>query len=214
MAPRRINTSRKRQRLEPKSVPKLCSVCETESPPYKCPSCNEALYCSVACCRKHKLICPGKPSTTPTTSRYLEQEHIQKLESQLGTSSVSLPVDCFQPDCCLTDDMKAALVQCEWLKEELEDRGLQLLVRKAIKDGDPSCVHKSFLDKLLAIAGVLERDDDSTQSLSDWLRGPIPLTDRLRFKDDCQRYNQESDADCATSSSGASSSSSNSSEDE
>ena len=33
-----------------------CSVCEAESPKYKCPKCR-AKYCSIACCKKHKEVC-------------------------------------------------------------------------------------------------------------------------------------------------------------
>ena len=34
-------------------APRCCTVCTTGAPNYKCPKCR-AIYCSIACCRKHK----------------------------------------------------------------------------------------------------------------------------------------------------------------
>lgn len=56
-----------------------CSVCLTGAPNYKCPKCR-AIYCSIACCRKHKL--EACSSSTPTTEPAL-------LSSQ---SEISLPI--------------------------------------------------------------------------------------------------------------------------
>jgi len=68
--PQATTTTRKQQQQQqhrnsrgrPKAAPAVgrdetprpgCSVCETGAPNYKCPQCR-AIYCSIACCRKHK----------------------------------------------------------------------------------------------------------------------------------------------------------------
>mmetsp|Transcript_2195 Transcript_2195/g.4433 ORF Transcript_2195/g.4433 Transcript_2195/m.4433 type:complete len:427 (+) Transcript_2195:238-1518(+) len=63
----RNNNKRRRRARQPRPeppivAPPVCSVCEIakdDGPPkYKCPKCRVS-YCSVACCRQHKTVCPG-----------------------------------------------------------------------------------------------------------------------------------------------------------
>lgn len=57
----RVRARQHQQAAAAAAPPQVCSVCEVDGAPpkYKCPKCR-ASYCSVACCRQHKTICPGK----------------------------------------------------------------------------------------------------------------------------------------------------------
>ena len=82
----------------------------------------------------------------------------------------------------ITESMKSALKHSDWLRMELKDGGLRNLIKgivtssggqkhlalKQVKERYP--VFQSFLDKLLVLAGVLERQDgDEEESLEEFL---------------------------------------------
>jgi len=93
----------------------------------------------------------------------------------------------------ITDEMKESLRHSSWLKEELEkSSGLESLIRSLVSHGrhrDAGPIFEEakqkhpalrvFLDKMLVVAGVLEREGDET--LGDWLEQEED-TSNLRLK--------------------------------
>eukprot|EP00980_Cylindrotheca_fusiformis_P009516 scaffold2077_cov119-Cylindrotheca_fusiformis.AAC.19 len=176
------NSQRKRQRTsQEKTPPNLaCSVCfADENPPrYKCPRCR-ALYCSVVCCRSHKDICIQEK----------KQEEKSNIPSKYGNlfmcngvpnHAISMRVvredhdddgdNSIEEGWNVTQEMKQAISRSEWLRSELKDGGLRALISQIVSAGNqrhcaiqqvkeryPS--FKTFLDKLLLVAGVLEHQD-------------------------------------------------------
>jgi hypothetical protein len=93
----------------------------------------------------------------------------------------------------ITSEMKQAMQQAEWLRNELKDGGLQQIIAgiqaapnvamkrnqtltkqeielHRTKQDNPQ--FQKFLDKLLVLTGVLEREDPE-QSLEEWLNADV-----------------------------------------
>ena len=79
----------------------------------------------------------------------------------------------------ITDEMKQALENSPWLRKQLQDGGLREVIRQVVASGEglesqQQQQHRFpqfqvFLDKLLVVAGVLEREDDTNEPLEEWL---------------------------------------------
>jgi hypothetical protein len=86
----------------------------------------------------------------------------------------------------LIDEMMCALEQSEWLRKQLQDGGLRDLMRQIVESRDNEALRQVqqrfphfqvFLDKLLVVAGVLEREnnaedgkgEDEIEPLQEWL---------------------------------------------
>jgi len=130
-----------------------CSVCkviqEGVSPKYKCPKCRTS-YCSVACCRKHKTVCPekkGEPATTtkpkisdtfaintsrnyPTINNADQSNHEESDCDSSSDEDSSL-----EEGWKITDDMKKALRNSNWLRNELQDSGLREMITSVVRSG-------------------------------------------------------------------------------
>ena len=102
------------------------STTPKEPPKYKCPKCR-ALYCSVACCRKHKLICPGKPpeAVEAATGTDPIQSHDDNAHNDAAENYTSCESDdeSLEEGWKITDEMKEALQKSSWLRKELQDGG-------------------------------------------------------------------------------------------
>jgi zinc finger HIT domain-containing protein 3 len=207
------------------STATCCSVChDSPAPKYKCPTCR-ATYCSVACCRSHKLVgcCGGEQEkvqpeekvvgSTPTIKSKYRSDilatatvDVRKREKSSridDDSSSNLP-----EGWKITDEMKEQIDTSVWIQCELADAGLRQClvdiyharivggggdVRKRrgpllqhhraaaqqetnqeikcleqIKAANPA--FRNFMDKLLVVAGVLERQgEDVSVALDQWL---------------------------------------------
>jgi hypothetical protein len=178
------NSQRKRQRnnrQEKPPAPKpACCVCSVnDTPPqYKCPRCK-AQYCSVACCKKHKETCSQekKPQEgkVENPSKYANQLPFPLTSNQPFSRQGDLEDDEDDDDSMdeewkINEEMKSTLSRSEWLRNELKDGGLKDLIAQIVSAGNrkdlvllqvkeryPS--FKTFLDKLLLVAGVLERQN-------------------------------------------------------
>ncbi len=93
----------------------------------------------------------------------------------------------------ITDDMKKAVENSSWLRQQLQDGGLRDLMQKIVASGDGLQQQRYpqfqvFVDKLLVLAGILEREDGENEPLEEWLEqdwshDPPPLSLRpLRRK--------------------------------
>uniref|UniRef100_A0A7S0TET9 HIT-type domain-containing protein n=1 Tax=Pseudo-nitzschia delicatissima TaxID=44447 RepID=A0A7S0TET9_9STRA len=225
------NNKRRRRGKQPPAAPPPplgCSVCrvakENEPPKYKCPKCR-ATYCSVVCCRKHKEICPGKTpeqatiaANTITTERPTSSATIPSAPSSQQPPDSESDYSSGGDDSSLedgweiTDDMKNALRNSTWLREELQDGGLKDMIKEVVKSErrqksfyrnrkrqnnkqqrggkqPPMDPHENlaakrrenqnfdaFMDKLLVLADVLERQNSENsnsrneEELEEWLR--------------------------------------------
>lgn len=177
----------------------VCSVCSTiENPKYKCPKCR-LRYCSIQCCRQHKEQCvqhvqPMQQPEIASKSRYLleTQEHGVNQQRMLKPSNKrteTLDDDELDPDWKIPSEDLQRLETSEWLHKELSDTGLRQLITKIVSasrnlNGNlqteqelvlAQCkadhpMLKRFLDKLLVLAGVLERQlEDKESDLKTWL---------------------------------------------
>ncbi|KAG7371441.1 hypothetical protein IV203_020011 [Nitzschia inconspicua] len=189
-----------------------------EPPKYKCPKCR-ALYCSVVCCRKHKQICPGIPPPPQQQQQADEKKSLRTEQDSDRDNQNSSDDDDDDDDdddesledgWKITDEMKHALHNSSWLRNELRNNsGLRTIMKDVVKrskrttqrtqlrknnnnrfgnshtqrprhqyqNSDVSA-HEilldkrrnhsdfdEFCDKLLVLAGVLERQDpDNTTS--------------------------------------------------
>lgn len=192
---RRQTCPRKRKQTPASSAPPppFCSVCQ-KPPHYKCPKCKLP-YCSVACCKEHKKTCQGTSIVQPPEKRshYLVPEEIKQLQgreqSETELYSTRSKYDEMGEEWKVTDTMKRSLLDSDWLRKELADVGLQAICkhirstpnttvtrnstatrREQVLENykDQNKNFRSFMDKLLVIAGVLERQD--TGSLTDFLK--------------------------------------------
>ena len=173
---------RGKQEQEPAILPPAgCSVCkivqENEPPKYKCPKCR-ASYCSVACCRKHKLVCPGKegsspPDSTGTTTNEaagtstLAQTQRQtpgNLESDTDDDSVYDDDDddsSLEDGWQITDDMKVALRNSTWLRSELQDGGLRSMMKQVVRYEKNYKSHHRRKDKWRQASGNFNKKKNS-----------------------------------------------------
>lgn len=184
-----------RRRLNPKQqhlqaeLPKVeCIVCSEGSKPveYKCPKCR-APYCSVACCKEHKKTCPGKPPPDPKTRATLSHQNwydstLLESQSWIQSRNHELSEDDEDEEYQLTNHMKAKVNESEWLRNELRDGGLQKVIRQIAGSRNIEMLRlarqrfprfDTFIDKLLVIGGVLQRepndDTETLEPLEDWL---------------------------------------------
>jgi hypothetical protein len=158
------NNKRRRGRKQPTSVKVItpvegCSVCkifqEDAGPPkYKCPKCR-ASYCSVACCRQHKTVCPGKDNGGPTTATTTTTTTIPGATTA-AASSINFTIvnnntinhgndndseeeydddddDSLEEGFKITEDMKNALRKSTWLRNELQDGGLRDMISSVVR---------------------------------------------------------------------------------
>jgi zinc finger HIT domain-containing protein 3 len=162
---------------------------------YKCPKCRIA-YCSVQCCRAHKEK-GCQPNETPVTSKYLPPNLLLRDIPQNPIPRRKNQDDDLEEGWKITDNMKIAMDSSDWLKKELHDGGLRqiiheiCLVSNTVANGGKT--HQelaleeakrnypsfgTFVDKLLVLTGVLERQHTDTD-LSQWLEeddlGPLAL---------------------------------------
>ena len=183
----------KKKKSSPEGFAKLpikiegCSVCkvvtaEIGPPKYKCPKCR-ASYCSVVCCRQHKMVCPGiikkveASSSSSTTNARADGIAVEaKVITSIANSSNEYPAvdnsnkdeqqrkhktklenntelydhnndgddvdddddDDDDDDSSLeegwkiTDEMKTALRNSPWLRNELKDGGLRHMVASLV----------------------------------------------------------------------------------
>jgi len=138
-----------------------CSVCkviqEGVSPKYKCPKCRTS-YCSVACCRQHKTVCPGKegePTTSTTTTKPKMSDTVAVGVAAINTSknypiinnadqgnhddsdydSSSDDNSSLEEGWKITGDMKKSLRNSTWLRNELQDGGLRDMITSVVRSG-------------------------------------------------------------------------------
>lgn len=178
------NSQRKRQRKRQEKPPApkpACCVCSVDDTPpqYKCPRCN-AQYCSVACCKKHKETCSQekKPQEgkIENPSKYANQLPFLLTSNQSLSRRGDLEDDDDDDDDSMdeewkmNEEMKTTLSRSQWLRNELKDGGLKDLIAQIVSAGNGKHlvlqqvkerypIFKTFLDKLLLVAGVLERQD-------------------------------------------------------
>ena len=129
-----------------------CAVCGAEDGKYKCPRCRQP-YCSVACCKKHKTECQraaaapggagagperqGVPASSSASSRYLPSDALtaemvenavkrrRMLEQGDDDDSGS---DLEEAGWKITREMMDRLDGSAWLRGELADGGLRLII--------------------------------------------------------------------------------------
>jgi HIT zinc finger len=178
----------------------LCSVCQKiEQPKYKCPKCRDT-YCSIQCCRDHKAkgcsLLTEKPGSTEVkaeTSKYLPQEELTSKVSppQSRNTTTESVDDDLEPGWRITNDMKEALQNSDWLKNELKDVGLRQIIKSITSAPNVAMRHKTktkqeaeldkaksdfpefnrFIDKLLVMTGILERQGACAEvELEEWLK--------------------------------------------
>mmetsp|Transcript_34709 Transcript_34709/g.72227 ORF Transcript_34709/g.72227 Transcript_34709/m.72227 type:complete len:309 (-) Transcript_34709:240-1166(-) len=196
------------QQQKKEAPPKVvCSICqETMQPKYKCPKCR-ATYCGIACCRTHKTQgCTTAVAAAPprrNKSKYLDDEALQRHEEAQQQQQQTNPNKNDGDDdeeYPLTDTMKQAVSSSTWLRHELQDVGLQQLIRHIVERTSTHVVHRKsgtltyqqaalhtlpqdhaafgqFLDKLRVVAGLLQRESASPNvplvPLEEWLQRDI-----------------------------------------
>ena len=209
----RNNHHRPRNNLQEEQIPscsqtkgeliKLCSVCSQGEKKYKCPRC-ESPYCSVACFRIHKNECQAEGTEAKAKE---ESRDTLKSESKDNRYGVDLQTErvplasIAARDEHAYDDLEEGwkmnqeimipkLLGSSWLRNELKDSGLRVLISKIatasnivghqqqtqqeeilefLKEKYP--VFQSFVDRLLVLTEVLERQgDDANVSLEEWLK--------------------------------------------
>jgi hypothetical protein len=160
----------------------------------------------VACCKEHKLICPQKPpeaiAILPASSNLKDVAFVSlnlpKRKPHVGRRSRygnddDEEEDSLSDELKLTDDMKRAVEQSDWLRTQLQaDGGLRNVIRQIAESRNVENLQhvqqrfpnfQVFLDKLLVVAGVLERGNESHEEAMepldewlerDWSQDPVP----------------------------------------
>ena len=143
---------------------------------YKCPKCR-APYCSIACFRRHKEIyCRPAVGTPPvaaaasgcSTSTSPYGNILSELRQRPARRSAVSALDDYHddPNYELGEEAKLALSRSGWLHDELRDGGLRSTIGRIVERGDPGDIREvsrryprfaTFADKLLVLAGVLQR---------------------------------------------------------
>lgn len=193
----------------PKQKP-ACSVCNDETPKYKCPKCRVA-YCSIACCKSHKEQgCQQETKKEEAKSKYIPSDTLLRdpLENALERrKQVAEDDDDLPEGWKITEAMMDKMDNCDWLRTELQDGGLRQILHQvcsapntvaqgqrthqevALEQAKAKYPNFSrFMDKLLVLTGVLERQE-TEQGLSEWLTlenaeelGPLALVPLPRKK--------------------------------
>ena len=185
---------------------------------YKCPKCRAA-YCSVACCKLHKqnnctLAQPPAQQAKPK-SRYLPSDLLQRdpdVNSKVRRQQLlDDEFDDLDDGWKITADMMNAMDKSDWLHRELADGGLRQIITEIVTasknvSGNGKTFQsealsqfqskfpnfRTFLDKLLVITGVLERqNEEMEEELADWLLRKEDLGD-LALKPICKERSQDS----------------------
>jgi len=191
---------RQQQQELPSSKP-ICTVCSDAEKisNYKCPKCR-AIYCSVACCKEHKKICPQTPPPDMTTPIVSPPNSIS------GTMTCfNLPPlrsrnsgnyddnndddDSLDEEWVVTDDMKRSIEKSDWLRKQLQsDGGLRDVIRQITTSRNIESIKhvqqrlpkfQIFLDKLLVVAGILERSPDNVHDDNNGQEEMEPLEEWL-----------------------------------
>lgn len=185
---RRHKKLKHEQKKTPDPPGPTCVVCSTNDKPvvYKCPKCRIP-YCSVACCKEHKKVCPGKPPEVSTQSTAAPPRNWYD-PALLGPSpwnhrsGSGFSDNDDDDDYRLTDETKESLKRSSWLRDELKDGGLQEVIRRIAESRNIESLQlarqrfprfDNFVDKLLVLGGVLQRerneDEESLEPLEEWL---------------------------------------------
>jgi zinc finger HIT domain-containing protein 3 len=190
--------NRKRRKVNvppPESQKPCCCIClDAEKPSnYKCPKCR-ALYCSVACCKEHKKQCPLTPPEA-SSQDFPCNKATKNTFASLDLNQLELPLrrkpkfeddgdSSLDDDWKLTDEMKRAVEQSDWLRTQLQsDGGLRTVIRQIATSRNAETMQHAqqrfpnfrvFLDKLMVVAGILERehgiDEEDMEPLDEWLK--------------------------------------------
>jgi len=189
----------------PKKKP-CCSQCQEEEPKYKCPKCRMP-YCSIACCRAHKERgCEEKKEEEKQAvikSKYLPSDLLLRdpLENAIQRrKQVSEEEENLAEGWKITEEMMDKMDNCDWLRTELQDGGLRHIIHQVCEASNTVAhgqkTHQElaleqakskypnfdrFMDKLLVLTGVLERQETG-DGLVEWLQredddalGPLAL---------------------------------------
>lgn len=160
----------------------------------------------MTCCKEHKKSCSGTPASTNFQNLGARSSPgLQSLPSwktfQFRSSDESDDDDSIGDGWKLDEEMKRAVEQSEWLHKELSDGGLRDIIayvvsqsstprrsgqnRNALELAQQRFPHfKVFLDKLLVVAGILNREHQHNlngvdgngeisfeeESLEEWLK--------------------------------------------
>lgn len=89
-----------------------CSVCDTESAPYKCPKCR-LKYCSVNCCTEHKKLCSAI-TPSPAIDHNAVDNSATKKSSAYQSEDFIL----------LSEEQKEKLKSCSLLRNKLKSKRL------------------------------------------------------------------------------------------
>lgn len=155
----------------------------------------------MACCKEHKNVCPGKPPEESTVvvkpashphamSRSRPNPRTGSRRLYNGDDDNDDDDEDLDDGWKVTDEMKKAIENSQWLRNQLQDGGLREVIRQVVASGDgleqQQPQHRFpqfqvFIDKLLVVAGVLEREADTGEPLEEWLEqdwghDPPPLS--------------------------------------
>ncbi|GFH50242.1 hypothetical protein CTEN210_06718 [Chaetoceros tenuissimus] len=122
-----------------------CGVCGIDDGKYKCPKCRVP-YCSVKCCKEHKLQCmnaasPIKPSNSSQESTQKEIKASQYLDAkQLTNDPLENSIkrrqmldddddsDLELEGWKITKEMMDRIDSSDWIRQELQDGGLRQII--------------------------------------------------------------------------------------
>lgn len=221
----------KQSHAAPQTKKKLtCSQCQEEEPKYKCPKCRIP-YCSIACCRAHKgQGCEEKKQQMKqeTKSKYLPSDTLLRdpLENAIQRRKQVSEEEDLPEGWKITKEMMDKMDNCDWLRTELEDGGLRQVILQVCdspntvaygqKTHQELAIERAkakypnferFMDKLLVLTGVLERQETEDEELGDWLKrdedsdlGPLALVPVPRRKKHAIAIKAENDDDDLNSS--------------
>ena len=187
-----------------------CTVCSDseKTASYKCPKCR-AIYCSVVCCKEHKKTCSQKPPETSSNGSSANGNNgtlasfnllqFRPSNGRKGRCDNDDDDNSLEDEWKLTDEMKRAVEQSDWLRAQLQaDSGLRNVIRQIAESRNAESIQQakerfpsfqSFLDKLMVVAGILEReqelDDKEPEPLDEWLQRDLsqdPTPPRLSLK--------------------------------
>lgn len=121
-----------------------CGVCGMDDGKYKCPKCRLP-YCSVKCCKEHKLICTGhEPSSINPTSKESTQKDIKASQYLDANQLTNDPLenaskrrqmldddddsDLEMEGWRITKEMMDRIDSSDWIRQELQDGGLRQII--------------------------------------------------------------------------------------
>lgn len=121
-----------------------CGVCGIDDGKYKCPKCRLP-YCSVKCCKEHKLNCTGhEPSSINPTSKESTQKDIKASQYLDANELTNDPLensmkrrqmldddddsDLEMEGWRITKEMMDRIDSSDWIRQELQDGGLRQII--------------------------------------------------------------------------------------